>query len=58
MEVVNFKEAKPKTRQDMIDTLRYLLERAHNERLDYLEVHYRVGGIEESKHHIDGVYSA
>lgn len=49
---------KPKSRSDMIKTLRDLLELAHKEEIRLLEVSWCTDNVQHSRVHVDGVYSS
>lgn len=48
----------PKSKEYIIEALRDLLEKAHKQEIDYLEVIYKVDGIEHNNHYIGTVYTA
>lgn len=53
------KPAKPKSRSDIVKTLRDLLELAQHERIEYLDVCFKTENDqhEKTRTHIDGVFS-
>ena len=53
------KPPKPKSRSDIVKTLRDLLELAQKERIEYLDVCFKIENdhTEKTRTHIDGVFS-
>lgn len=54
------KPAKPKSRSDIVKTLRELLELAQRERIEYLDIAYKTERANEAntRVHIDGAFNS
>lgn len=56
MSVIRLVEPEPKSRAEMLDGLRGIIREGAKDKIEYLEVIYKIGGEEKHKIYIDGVY--